>query len=60
MTPLFAATLASQGQTQTDGGYAVGPGEGMLRATQQQSLDFTPTQGMHGYVKAVVLTQGRK
>lgn len=45
MTPLFAATLASQTQTQTDGGYVSGPGDGMLRATQQ-SLAFTPTQGV--------------
>ena len=44
MTPLFAASLASQpGQTQTDGsGASVGPGA--VRATQK-SVDFTPTQG---------------
>jgi len=45
MTPLFAASLASQpGQTQTDGGFGASVGTGMLRATQQ-SLAFTPTQG---------------
>ena len=45
MTPLFAATLASQpGQTQSEA-YS-GMGEGMLRATQQ-AVAFTPTQGMY-------------
>ena len=45
MTPLFAATLASQpGQTQSEA-YS-GTGEGMLRATQQ-AMAFTPTQGMY-------------
>ena len=51
MTPLFAATLASQpGQTQSEA-YS-GTGEGMLRATQQ-AMAFTPTQGAYqkkGYV----------
>lgn len=40
MTPLFAATQLSQ--TQSDTGSI---GTGLLRATQQQSLAFTPTQG---------------
>ncbi|XP_019852740.1 PREDICTED: DNA-dependent protein kinase catalytic subunit [Amphimedon queenslandica] len=40
MTPLFAATQLSQ--TQSDTGSI---GTGMLRATVQQSLAFTPTQG---------------
>ena len=45
MTPLFAATLASQpGQTQSEA-YS-GMGEGMLRATQQ-AMAFTPTQGAY-------------
>ena len=45
MTPLFAATLASQpGQTQSEA-YS-GTGEGMLRATQQ-AMAFTPTQGAY-------------
>lgn len=39
MTPLFAATQLSQSQTDTDS-----LGTGMVRATQQQSLAFTPTQ----------------
>lgn len=51
MTPLFAATLASQaGQTQTDGGSAASVGPGALRATQK-SMDFTPTQGMSAVLK---------
>lgn len=46
MTPLFAASLASQpGQTQTDSGFGASVETGMLRATQQ-SLAFTPTQGI--------------
>ena len=45
MTPLFAASLASQpGQTQTDGGTTASVAPGALRATQK-SVDFTPTQG---------------
>ena len=44
MTPLFAATLASQSQA-TDGGSYGGMGEGMIRGTQQ-ALAFTPTQGV--------------
>ena len=45
MTPLFAATLASQpGQTQME--QSVGTtSDGGIRATQQ-NLAFTPTQGM--------------
>ena len=47
MTPLFAASLASQpGQTQTDGGTTASVAPGALRATQK-SVDFTPTQGRH-------------
>ena len=50
MTPLFAASLASQpGQTQTDGGTAASVEVGVVRATQH-SVAFTPTQGM-GLIK---------
>ena len=61
MTPLFAATLASQpGQTLADTGTL---GSVQLRATQQ-SLAFTPTQGtyvhtltsMLAYMKTGLLT----
>lgn len=45
MTPLFAATQASQSASLTQGELTVGgDGGGVLRATQQ-SLAFTPTQG---------------
>ena len=44
MTPLFAATLASQtGMTQQGGEAAAEVGG--VRATQQVGLAFTPTQG---------------
>ena len=45
MTPLFAATQASQpGGTQMDQSLGSGMASGALRATQQ-AMAFTPTQG---------------
>ncbi len=47
MTPLYAATQASQSASLAHGDQTVGGGAegGVLRATQQ-ALAFTPTQGM--------------
>ena len=44
MTPLFAATQASQSGTTFGPGMGTGMGTGMLRSTQQ-SLAFQPTLG---------------
>eukprot|EP00731_Ephydatia_muelleri_P036866 Em0341g3a len=50
MTPLFAATLASQtGMTQQDEAVPEPAEGGGIRATQQAGLAFTPTQEAGGY-----------
>lgn len=50
MTPLFAATQVSQSQSDFSSS-----GTGMLRATQQQSLAFTPTQGKQATSIQIIL-----
>lgn len=45
MTPLFAATLASQAGATLQDEVAMEQAEGGVRATQQVGPAFTPTQG---------------
>ena len=56
MTPLFAATQASQpGGTQMDQSLGSGMASGALRATQQ-AMAFTPTQG---YIIVIHVVYGK-